>query len=524
MNLCRFLSPSFENFHGKRAVEAAGTSYTYGRIRAEAAKRAHWLLKAGVRKGDRVALLLPKGMDFIFAHLAILAAGAVSLPLNPGYSAKEISAILEDAQPAFLLTDSRCRAPLRPALFATCSLRTVLVDAPSPGGEESWIGALEALPGNRLPVCAAEPDDPALLLYTSGTTGKPKGAMITHRNLIFNIQTLRSLWAWDEKDVLLHVLPLFHIHGLAIALHGALLAGSPVILQEKFEPQATWKTIAEKRCTLLMAVPTIYHRLLQEGSPFRPDLSSMRLFISGAAPLSAALFNRFAEKTGFRILERYGMTEAGVIASNSLAPAQRVPGSVGYALPGVRIRVVSEDGTSLPAGEVGEVWIRGDNVFKGYWRNPEKTGEALSAGWFRSGDLGYLDPKDPGRLFLVGRSKDLIISGGLNVYPAEVETVLEQHPAVQEAAVIGLPDEDFGERVTAAVTVRGRATPFLPEEIIGHCKRNLIGYKCPKEVFLVERLPRNALGKVEKSVLQKACAAAAAGGGRPLTSNRGSLC
>jgi malonyl-CoA/methylmalonyl-CoA synthetase len=252
-----------------------------------------------------------------------------------------------------------------------------------------------------------------------------------------------------------------------------------------------------------MAVPTIYFRLLSEWKAGTPDLRTMRVFISGSAPLSENLFHRFEQTTGFRILERYGMTEAGMIASNSIEPSGRKPKSVGFPLPGVQIRVVSGKGQNVKPGEVGEVWIKGDNVFKGYWQMPEKTQEAFEQGWFKSSDLGYQDPEDRMRLYLVGRSKELIITGGYNVYPKEVENVLEGLEAVQEVAVIGLPDEDYGEKVAAVVAIKGEPGKTSSEEMIAFCKKHLAGYKCPKQVFFVDKLPRNAMGKIQKDLLQK---------------------
>jgi malonyl-CoA/methylmalonyl-CoA synthetase len=273
-------------------------------------------------------------------------------------------------------------------------------------------------------------------------------------------------------------------------------------MHEKFNPARTWKTIEEKQCTMFMAVPTIYQRMANELEKMecRPDLTSMRVFISGSAPLSDNLFHRFEKRTGFRILERYGMSETAMNTSNPLDPAGRKPKSVGFALPGITIRVVGEDGRDRPGGDVGEVLIKGPNVFAGYWGKPDKTRESFLGEYFRSGDMGFLDEADGGRLYLVGRSKELIISGGYNVYPKEIENVLESHDAVRESAVVGLPDEDFGERVTAVVVLR-EGMSVSCEELLAMCKGRLAGYKCPKQVLFVEALPRNAMGKLQKNIL-----------------------
>jgi malonyl-CoA/methylmalonyl-CoA synthetase len=287
-------------------------------------------------------------------------------------------------------------------------------------------------------------------------------------------------------------------------MHGCLLAGATLIMLDRFDPLVVWQTIEQKSCTVFMGVPTMYQRLSQawQGLRDKPPLKTLRVFISGSAPLSETLFKRFREQTGHTILERYGMTEAGMIASNPYPPEARKAKSVGYPLAGVQIRIVDSEGHDVIPGEVGEVWIRGNNIFKGYWRQSEKTADTFQDGWFKSGDLGYQDPADGGRLFLVGRAKELIISGGLNVYPKEVENILEAHEAVLEAAVYGRPDEDLGEKVLAAVVLKDGAAVSL-KELITHCRHHLAPYKCPKEIVLLPVLPRNAMGKLQKNSLPK---------------------
>lgn len=506
MNLAQVLARSFQNYSDRTAVVFGGRKYPYREIDEEIRKRSLWLAKrAGIQQEDRVAILLPKGMEFIFFHLAILSVGAISLPLNPACSEEELSYYLSDGDSSLLITDVAGIEKLGKTPRSAGGVRFVLTDDSSPFGWEPLKNELEKMGPGDGRTYPAQDDDVAVLIYTSGTTGKSKGAMITHRNLVTNMRALQRTWDWNEKDVLLHVLPLFHIHGLIVALHGAFHAGSTVILQEKFEPRETWRTMEKERCTLFTAVPTIYYRLLREWEGQKENLISMRLFISGAAPLSESIFSSFEEKTGFRILDRYGMTETGIIASNPMDHCRRVPKSVGYAVPGVNIRIAGNEGEEVDPGRVGEVWINGDNVFKGYWRMPEKTKEAFEAGWFKTGDLGYQAPEDFGRLYLVGRAKELIISGGYNVFPKEVEEVLERHEGIQEAAVIGVTDEDFGEKVTAVVVLRKDRTPPQPQEIISFCKEHLTSYKCPKQVMVVDHLPRNGMGKVQKEGLQKNC-------------------
>jgi malonyl-CoA/methylmalonyl-CoA synthetase len=459
------------------------------------------LKELGIAKGDRVALLLPKGLDFIELHLAALALGAVVLPLNPGYSPDEIAYFLFDSEANLLITFQKKYDELKKGLIGFPDIPVVAIDGECPNCV-SYTRLLNRTNADRdLPYPTSE-EDTALLCYTSGTTGRSKGAMITHGNLIHNLQALHEAWRWSERDVLLHALPLFHIHGLVVALHGCLLAGATLILRERFDPPAVWETIEKESCTVFMGVPTMYQRLSLswDSLPQKPGLKSMRLFVSGSAPLSETLFHRFREQTGHPILERYGMTEAGMIASNPYEPGQRKAKSVGYPLSGVQLRAVDSAGVDKPPGETGEVWIRGNNIFKGYWRQPAKTAEAFQDCWFKSGDLGYLDPADGDRLYLVGRVKELIISGGFNVYPKEVETVLEAHEAVLEAAVYGRPDADLGERVLATVVLQPGAE-LTSADCLAHCRRQLASYKCPKQIFFAGELPRNAMGKIQKQSL-----------------------
>ncbi len=507
MNLAQELSRSFQRYVNKTAIVFEGRSYRYREMDEEVRKRALWLQEAGIQKGDRIALLLPKGMEFIFLHLAALSVGAISLPLNPAYSGEEITYYLADSGSSLVVTDAVGLERMGKLPESVEGAKTLLTDDSSPDGWAPLPREMEKIGAGDVRAYPAQDDEVAMIIYTSGTTGKAKGAMITHRNLVTNMLALENIWEWAERDVLLHVLPLFHIHGLVVALHGGLHAGSTIIMHENFDPQRAWRTIEKEKCTLLMGVPTVYHRLLKEWGAVKPELRTMRIFISGSAPLSESRFHRFEETTGFRILERYGMTETGIITSNPLDPLRRNPNSVGYPLPGVQLRIMSERGQEVPSGEVGEVWIQGDNVFKGYWQMPEKAKESFEGGWFKSGDLGYQDPEDSLRLYLVGRAKELIITGGYNVYPKEVENVLEKHEAIQEVAVIGLPDEDFGERVTAVVVFKKDQIPPPLKTIIAFCKKHLAGYKCPKEILVVDQLPRNAMGKIQKGIFQKSCSA-----------------
>ena len=463
--------------------------YTFSDIDRNIRKAATLLKKIGVKFQDRVALQLPKCMEFIYFHFANLWIGAITLPLNPTYSEKEVEYFLSDSQSKLFITTHKNAERLK---NITDKLHVYVLEI-----DNLDLSEYEKIQTNF----DTKYDDIALIAYTSGTTGRSKGAMITHSNLINNMEALRKLWRFSENDKLLHTLPIFHVHGLVVALQGALNAKSDIIIHEKFDAHRVWETIEKEKITMFMGVPTLYQRLVDDYNSFdkKPDISSMRVFISGSAPLPDALFKRFFEITGHKILERYGMSEAGMIASNPYDEDKRIPKSVGYALDGCTIRVVKEkkDAKSL---EIGEVYIKGNNVFKGYWQMPKKTKESFEGEWFKTGDLGYLD--EGGRLFLVGRAKELIITGGLNVYPKEVEYVLEEHSNIKEAAVFGVKDREFGERVESVVVLY-KQTLITENEIIEFCKNNLSHYKCPKRIHIVDEIPKNAMGKIQKNILSK---------------------
>jgi malonyl-CoA/methylmalonyl-CoA synthetase len=503
MNLAQILSEKAQTFGFKTAVQINQQKRTFADLDRQAIKAAGVLKNLNIGKGDRVAFLLPKGLPFIELYLATLGLGAIALPLNPAYQPEEILYFLSDSESSLVIIHSEKYTELDPILRQLPSLQILVIDQEIPKTHYFPRLLKETLTGKGLSYPTRR-EDVAMLCYTSGTTGRSKGAMITHENLIENMKALNQAWRWTDQDKLLHVLPLFHIHGLAVALHGGLYAGSTLIMKERFDPLEAWEIIEHERCTLLMAVPTIYHRLslAWETLEKKPNLETVRVFISGSAPLPEPLFHRFKEQTGHTLLERYGMTEAGMIASNPYDPELRKVKSIGYPLNGVAIRVVGKDGRDVKPGEVGEVWIKGNNVFKGYWNQPEKTAESFEDGWFKSGDLGYQDPNDQLRLYLAGRAKELIITGGYNVYPKEIENILEDHAAVQEAAVFGLAHEDFGEQVAAAVVLK-EGSSLEASELINFCRTRLTGYKCPQKIFFPSVLPRNTMGKLQKQVLQK---------------------
>ncbi len=473
---------------------------TYGELEETIQRTMGYLQRLGVQPGDRVALQLPKCLPFIHLHFAIMRLGAVTLPLNPAYPMRELSYFLNDSEATLFFADAEKEAQLSPVLETLPHLaQTVYLQADSSAHFLSLLPDI-TLATTNLPLLPVDTHQTALMIYTSGTTGRPKGAQITHGNLTANIAGLHSAWGWQEDDVLLHVLPIFHVHGLIVALHGTLHAGATAILLPKFETQRALDLLVQRRCTVFMAVPTIHKRLVSISNCDEYDLSHMRLLTSGSDRLADDVFVQFQEMFGHTLLERYGMTETGMNLSNPLRGERRV-GSVGMPLPGVEARIVHpETGEPLPDGEVGEVQVRGAHVFKGYWKMPEKTAEALTEeGWLWTGDMGLREPD--GYFTLKGRAKDLIISGGMNIYPPEVELVLAEHPAVSASAVIGCPDEEWGERVVAVIIPKAGKSAS-PEEIIAYCREHLARYKAPKGVVFAEAFPRNALGKIQKAKLR----------------------
>ena len=455
---------------------------TAAELEAESRRVASALHAAGLRAGDRVVMSAPASAELVFAHTGALRLGLVVVPANTAYRQAELTHVVRDAEPrAAILASEEARAWVREAAPAA-----VVVDprVELPGGPAAPPGLDEADAG-----------DPALLCYTSGTTGAPKGAVLLHRNLLASAEAVRLAWRWSPDDRLVLALPLFHVHGLCVGLHGTLLAGGSAVLQDGFAPDAVLDAAAAHRATLFFGVPTMYARLA--ASPRLGELARLRLCVSGSAPLAPALFERVATGGGQRVLERYGMSETLMNVSNP-HDGERRPGSVGLPLPGVEVRLRALAGGDAGADAAeGEILLRGPNVFAGYWRNAAATEEAMIDGWFRSGDLA--SRAADGYLSIVGRSKELIISGGFNVYPREVEEVLLAHPAVAEVAVAGTPSEEWGEIVTAYVVPRGPAPD--PAELLAHARAHLAPYKAPRLVHLVSALPRNALGKVVRSRL-----------------------
>jgi malonyl-CoA/methylmalonyl-CoA synthetase len=472
----------------------AGRRLSYGDLGRLAGQLANVLQASGVAAGDRVAVQVEKSPEVLLLYLACLRAGAVYLPLNTGYTQAELDYFFGDAEPRAIVCDP-ARADSIAALGSVAGAAILTLDADGGG---SLSAAARAAPEGFATV-AREAGDLAAILYTSGTTGRAKGAMLSHRNLAANALTLRAAWGFTEADALLHMLPIYHTHGLFVAINTTLLAGARMIWLARFEPGAVIALLP--RASVLMGVPTHYVRLLARADLTREVAAGMRLFISGSAPLLEETFHGFEARTGQRILERYGMTETGMNASNPLHGERRA-GTVGPALPGVELRVADDAGRVLPAGETGVLEVRGPNVFEGYWHLPEKTRDEFRAdGFFITGDIARI--AEDGYVTIVGRAKDLIISGGLNVYPKEIESVIDALEGVAESAVIGVPHPDFGEGVLAVVR-RAGGVPVGAATIIAATRSQLAAFKCPKQVVFVDELPRNTMGKVQKNLLRDA--------------------
>ncbi len=462
---------------------------------ADLAGRMAWALQgAGANRGDRVAAQVEKSPEALALYLACLRAGLVYLPMNTAYQPAEIAYFLSDAEPAVFV----CRPESLDGLASVARSARVKSVLTLDAAGDGTLMAAAADCDPHFPTAEARPDDLAVLVYTSGTTGRSKGAMITHGNLAANGEALVDAWGFGSTDVLLHALPMFHIHGLFVATHCVLLSGAGMLFHPRFDARRVIHDLP--RASVLMGVPTFYTRLLAESDFTHDVAANVRLFVSGSAPLLLDTFTAFEARTGRRILERYGMSESGIITSNPLE-GERRGGTVGRPLRDVEVRVVDADDRPLPQGDVGGVQIRGPSVFKGYWNLPEKTREEFAAdGWFRTGDVGCIDAD--GYLSIVGRAKDLIITGGYNVYPKEIELVLDAVPGVLESAVIGVPHPDFGEAVVAVV-VAGEGVRLDESTLIAGMKTQLAGYKIPKRVHVVDDLPRNAMGKVQKTVLRE---------------------
>ena len=488
----------------------AGVHTPYAELDSQVNVVANWYQVREFRRGDVVGILLPNCPELVLAHLAHMRIGAITLPLNTAYRAAELEFILDDAKAVALVTNQEGCALVQGIRDKLPGLREIIIVEEELEPKEEGVArfptaqytVMEDTPEDLPRVPIAEGlgrEDTAMILYTSGTTGHPKGAPLSHGNIMANMQAVLEAWRITAADRFLLVLPMFHAHGLIMGLHGTLFSGCLTFVHTRFDAEPVLWELAQNRCTLFMGVPTHYFRLLRSVKLEETDLSGMRLFTSGSAPLDEITWNSFRERTGHAIVERYGLTETLFNTTNPIE-GPCVPGTVGRPFPGVELRIIDGEGRQVAQGEAGEILVRGPNVFAGYLNRPAATAEAFRDGWFATGDQGRIRPED-GYLEILGRIKDLIITGGYNVYPVEVEAVLLEQPGVEECAVVGRTDEEWGETVHAFIVPQAGAT--LDEAtLLAEAAKRLASYKCPRSVRLVRELPRNAMGKVQKNVLR----------------------
>ncbi len=472
--------------------------YSWRDLERGTAKIANLFASLQLPPGSRIAAQVEKSPEALMLYLATVRAGFVYLPLNTAYRAAEMDYFIGNATPAVVVCSPNNFGWITQIAFRAGTRHVFTLDEPHQGRNSGTLLSRAVHHSDEFDTVHREPDDLAAILYTSGTTGRSKGAMLSHGNLASNIRVLHEAWHWQTGDVLLHALPLFHIHGLFVAAHGALMNGSKMIFLSKFDGSKVIQQLP--RATVFMGVPTYYVRLLSDPALHHEVCKNVRLFISGSAPLLTETFETFTKKTGHTILERYGMSETAMLTSNPYSGLRKA-GTVGPALSGVSVRVVNQDGKLCATEEIGDIQVRGPNIFKGYWQMPEKTAEEFTEdGYFKTGDVGRFDAE--GYLSIVGRSKDLIISGGYNVYPKEIESVIDEMPGVLESAVIGVPHPDFGEAVVAVVVMRDGAV-INEATMIDSLKTRIANFKVPKRVHFVPELPRNTMGKVQKNILRE---------------------
>ncbi len=501
-NLFAALRAAFPSDLNATAVETEdGLCYSWRDLDRASAMIANLLTSLNLPRGARVAVQVEKSVEAMMLYLATLRAGLVFLPLNTAYQSAEIEYFVGNAEPSVVVCSGANFGWVSKIAFKAGTAHVFTLN-------DDRTGTLldrAAHCSDQHTVVHNKADDLAAILYTSGTTGRSKGAMLSHHNLLSNAKTLKTYWGWKKGDVLIHALPIFHVHGLFVAIHGALLNGSKMFWMSKFDPKLVIAKMPE--ATVFMGVPTLYVRMLAEPSLTQAQAAHMRLFVAGSAPLLIETFHEWQQRTGHTILERYGMSETAMLTSNPYQADARYPGqterrggTVGFPLPGVSLRVQDDQGHNLPVGEIGGIQVKGPNVFAGYWRMPEKTKEEFTAdGYFKTGDVGKVDER--GYVVIVGRSKDLIISGGYNVYPAEIEGYINEMPGVAESALVGVPHPDFGEVGVAVVIVKPGAK-VSADAVIAGLKSQLANFKIPKKCFVVDALPRNTMGKVQKNLLR----------------------
>jgi len=501
-NLFAALRAAFPSDLNATAVETEdGLCYSWRDLDRASAMMANLLTSLKLPRGARVAVQVEKSVEAMMLYLATLRAGLVFLPLNTAYQSAEIEYFVGNAEPSVVVCSGPNFGWVSKIAFTAGTTHVFTLNDDRTG----TLLERAAHCSDQHTLVHNQADDLAAILYTSGTTGRSKGAMLSHQNLLSNAQTLKTYWGWKPGDVLIHALPIFHVHGLFVAIHGALLNGSKMFWMSKFDPKLVISKMPE--ATVFMGVPTLYVRMLAEPTLTKAQAAHMRLFIAGSAPLLIETFHEWQQRTGHTILERYGMSETAMLTSNPYQADARYPGqterrggTVGFPLPGVSLRVQDDQGHNLPMGEIGGIQVKGPNVFAGYWRMPEKTKEEFTAdGFFKTGDVGKVDER--GYVVIVGRSKDLIISGGYNVYPAEIEGYINDMLGVAESALVGVPHPDFGE-VGVAVVIAKPGAQVSAEAVIAGLKSQLANFKIPKKCFVVDALPRNTMGKVQKNLLR----------------------
>ena len=492
-NLYTYFEQKFLRYSNRSFLVSDHRTLRYDEIHNETGRYVSMFIKMQINKGDRIVVQVEKSIEAVLLYLACLRYGAIYIPLNPAYTKEEVEYFLQDSDPTLFVCIPERESSMR-ALATEIGIPNLISLGQNVDG--SIFDKLMNLESSQHVANCSE-DDLAAILYTSGTTGRSKGAMLTHHNLLSNALILLDYWCWDEDDVLLHALPIFHVHGLFVALHCALLNSSKVIFLDRFDTKRIIKELPNS--TVMMGVPTFYVRLLRDNEFNKEKCSNMRLFISGSAPLLPETFYSFESLTGKKILERYGMTETGMLTSNPYN-GDRIAGTVGYLLPTVKGRISNQNGQPVSDEEIGILEVKGPNIFTGYWGMPEKTAsEFRSDGYFVTGDMASID--NTGRISIVGREKDLVISGGYNVYPKEIESILDEISGVTESCIIGLTHVDFGEAVTALI-VEEKHSKTSEKEIFKNLKDKLAKYKHPKAIMFIDELPRNTMGKVQKNVLR----------------------
>ena len=498
MGIASLFKQTAQKLPDKVAIEFEEQRVTFKEIDLHANKVANAFQSIGIVKGDKVAQYMPNSLELVYSLLGNFKNGSIVVPMNISFKEQEIHHILSDSGAKAVITDMERLPIVKNILNKLPDLKhIIMVD----GNEKEMHNFHELIKNtsDKEPNVIINDDDHSIIFYTSGTTGKPKGAALNQTNVTSNVKALAQAWKWTEDDIFLLTLPLYHIHGIGVALCGSLYVGNFTILKKKFVAEEVLETIQKRKVTLFMGVPTMYFKLLEVEGLEKYDFSSMRLFVSGSAPLSKDLFYKLKKAFGHEILERAGMSESMMNFSNPYN-SERIPGSVGPCLPGVKVRITDKNYNDVPVNTEGEILIKGPNVFNGYWNKSHYNKHVFKDGWFVTGDVGKIDEK--GYVYLIGRSKDVIISGGINIYPREIEDVIESMPEVKECAVVGIHDKEFGESVKAYV-VLNQGTKLADDEIIDYCKENLASFKKPKFVEFLEALPKNTMGKILKEELRK---------------------